>query len=72
MPAYTKMSQANLRWCLQTAVTPFSGGATPRLGGGTTPLVGDRKVEAMLGMKREGQGRGAERMPPPAPVNVRK
>ncbi|KAK9806920.1 hypothetical protein WJX72_007494 [[Myrmecia] bisecta] len=33
---------------------------TPVLGGGQTPLLGDRKVEVMLGIKREGG-----HMPPP-------
>jgi U4/U6.U5 tri-snRNP-associated protein 1 len=37
-------------------------GGRPQLGGGLTPLVGDRKVEAMLGIKRPPGG-----MPPPKP-----
>lgn len=37
---------------------------TPMLGGGRTPLVGDRKVEAMLGMKKRGGGHDS--MLPPA------
>lgn len=37
---------------------------TPVLGGGKTPLVGDRKVQAMLGMKRSG---GTTSMAPPPP-----
>ncbi|GAB4814564.1 hypothetical protein N2152v2_001610 [Parachlorella kessleri] len=36
------------------------------LGGGQTPLVGNAKVEAMLGLKRKG-GSGSASMPPPAP-----
>jgi len=37
---------------------------TPVLGGSKTPLVGDAKVQAMLGMKRGG---GRTPMPPPPP-----
>lgn len=37
---------------------------TPLLGGGKTPLVGNRKVQTMLGMKRSG---GDVSMPPPPP-----
>lgn len=37
---------------------------TPMLSGGRTPLVGDRKVEAMLGIKKRGGGHDS--MPPPA------
>lgn len=36
-------------------------------GGGTTPLVGDKKVEIMLGLQRD----GAAKLPSP-PVKVRK
>lgn len=36
---------------------------TPMLGGGRTPLVGDRKVEAMLGIRKRA---GTDSMPPPA------
>ena len=36
---------------------------TPMLGGGRTPLVGDRKVEAMLGFRKPP---GNDSMPPPA------
>ncbi|DBA93483.1 TPA: hypothetical protein ACH3X3_013582 [Trebouxia sp. C0006] len=36
---------------------------TPMLGGGRTPLVGDRKVEAMLGIRKRP---GNDSMPPPA------
>ncbi|KAL3145439.1 hypothetical protein ABBQ38_001683 [Trebouxia sp. C0009 RCD-2024] len=36
---------------------------TPMLSGGRTPLVGDRKVEAMLGIKKRS---GHDSMPPPA------
>lgn len=35
---------------------------TPVLGGGKTPLTGDRKVEAMLGITK----RAKDSMPPPA------
>lgn len=35
---------------------------TPVLGGGKTPLTGDRKVEAMLGIRK----RTGNDMPPPA------
>ncbi len=35
---------------------------TPMLGGGLTPLVGDQKVEAMLGISKPGKGGMA---PPP-------
>lgn len=35
---------------------------TPVLGGGDTPLVGDKKVAAMLGLNK---GKGAGSMPPP-------
>lgn len=38
---------------------------TPMLSGGRTPLVGDRKVEAMLGIKKK-RGGGHDSMPPPA------
>ena len=41
------------------APTPVLG----HLGGGDTPLVGNKKVEAMLGVKRSRQG--ASSMPPP-------
>ena len=36
---------------------------TPVLGGGKTPLTGDRKVEAMLGIRKR---TGNDSMPPPA------
>ena len=36
---------------------------TPMLGGGRTPLVGDRKAEAMLGIRKRP---GNDSMPPPA------
>lgn len=36
---------------------------TPMLSGGRTPLVGDRKVEAMLGIRKHA---GGDSMPPPA------
>ncbi len=39
----------------QVPPTPVPGGQTPRLGGGVTPLVGDSKVELMLGLRREGE-----------------
>ena len=54
---------------LQSAPTPVLGGATPVIGGGDTPLVGARKVEVMLGLKKEA---GGKEMPPPAPRNFRK
>ena len=41
------------------APTPVLG----HLGGGDTPLVGNKKVEAMLGVKRSREGAGS--MPPP-------
>ena len=41
------------------APTPVLG----HLGGGDTPLVGNKKVEAMLGVKRSREGAGG--MPPP-------
>ncbi|KAI8475940.1 MAG: SART-1 protein [Monoraphidium minutum] len=40
---------------------PVARGSKPQLGGGLTPLVGDRKVEAMLGLSKppaHGGGRG--------------
>jgi len=43
-------------------------GGRPQLGGGLTPLLGDKKVEAMLGLKKPpapGGGKGG--MPPPKP-----
>ncbi|PRW60335.1 SART-1 family DOT2 [Chlorella sorokiniana] len=46
-----------------TAPTPVLG----KLGGGQTPLVGNAKVEAMLGIKRK----GSESMPPPPPKAAR-
>jgi U4/U6.U5 tri-snRNP-associated protein 1 len=44
-------------------------GGKPQLGGGLTPLVGDRKVEAMLGIKKPpgGPPGGKGGMPPPKP-----
>lgn len=52
-----------------------AGGLTPMLGGGLTPLTGNRKVEAMLGISKPGgggggrgkAGKGGGGMPPPAP-----
>ena len=41
----------------------MAGQQTPALGGGMTPLAGDRKVEAMLGIKRARAD--SEAMPPP-------
>lgn len=42
--------------------------ATPMLGGGLTPLSGNKKVELMLGIsKAGGSSNGAGSMPPPAP-----
>lgn len=38
---------------------------TPMLGGGYTPLAGDRKVEKMLGLRKDG-GSGSGDMPPPS------
>jgi hypothetical protein len=40
---------------------------TPVLGGGLTPLAGNRKVEAMLGISKPGGGSGKGSMLPPAP-----
>ena len=57
---------------LQVAPTPVLGGAMPVLGGGDTPLVGARKVEMMLGLKKEPGGAVKADMPPPAPRNLRK
>lgn len=39
---------------------------TPVLGGGVTPLTGNRKVEIMLGIKKPSAGGGFSSMPPPA------
>lgn len=41
--------------------------ATPMLGGGLTPLSGNKKVEMMLGISKGGSSNGAGSMPPPAP-----
>lgn len=53
---------------------PRGGGHKPQLGGGLTPLLGDKKVEAMYGIKkpegasRHGGGGGSKgHMPPPKP-----
>lgn len=46
------------------APTPVAGARTPMLGGGLTPLAGNSKVEAMLGVKKPG---GGGSMLPPAP-----
>ena len=45
---------------------------TPVLGGGSTPLVGDKKVALMLGMKSGVSSQGGESMRPPPPRQVRK
>ena len=50
--------------CMQVSLTPVLGAQTPALGGGMTPLAGNRKVEAMLGIDRKAADR--EAMPPPA------
>jgi U4/U6.U5 tri-snRNP-associated protein 1 len=44
-------------------------GLTSVIGGGATPLVGNAKVEAMLGLseKRKGRDDGARSMMPPPP-----
>jgi hypothetical protein len=47
-------------------------GVTPRLGGGLTPLSGNKKVEAMLGISKAssgggGGGGGDSSMAPPPP-----
>lgn len=42
--------------------------ATPMLGGGLTPLSGNKKVEMMLGISKGGSStNGTGSMPPPAP-----
>lgn len=44
--------------------------ATPMLGGGLTPLSGNKKVEMMLGISKAGAGGGGDgagSMAPPAP-----
>ncbi len=59
----------------KAAAAPAAGGKTPvlgGLGGGLTPLTGDRKVEAMLGIRKPpgGDGKGGSSgkgsmLPPP-------
>ncbi len=60
-PANAAHSEHDL--CVQVSLTPVLGAQTPALGGGVTPLAGNRKVEAMLGIDRTAADRVA--MPPP-------
>ena len=58
---------------MQMAPTPVHGSLTPMLGGSETPLVGDRKVEVMMGITREHARSNVDKsMPPPPRRNFRK